>query len=142
MIEYMTKSQPTTKSKHSPQNLLLDYCKNMNEWPFSWEIDSDDIRVGKAILEHFKAFLLDKIEKRRSKKTIKNDSNYLWALGAELISRINENDEQRRLSPKKLILHYIDDSGGPLWHHASSELEHNQYDSLCKQLFKFIKQSS
>ena len=138
----MAKSQPTTKSKHSPQNILLGYCKNINEWPESWEIDSDDIRVGKAILEYFKAFLLYKIEKGRSKKTIKNDSNYLWALGGELISRINEDDNERKLSPKELILNYIDDSGGPLWHHASSELEHNQYDSVCKQLFKFITHPS
>lgn len=138
----MAKSQTTTKSANSSQNLLLVYCKNINEWPESWEIDSDDIRVGNAILDYFKAFLLDKIEKGRSKKTIKNDSNYLWALGGELISRINEDDNERKLSAKELILNYIDDSGGPLWQHASSELEHNQYDSVCKQLFKFISQSS
>jgi len=137
----MAKSQPITKPDNNLQNLLLSYCKNINEWPDSWEIDVDDIRVGNAILEYFKAFLLHKIEKGRAKKTIKNDAQYLWVLGGELISRINEDDDERQLSAKALILNYIDDSGGPLWQHAPSELEHNQYDSVCKQLFEFISQS-
>src|SRR5262245_16877400 len=138
----MAKAQLTTKSERNSHNILLGYCKDINDWPESWEIDSDDIRVGKAVLEYFKAFLVNKIEKGRSKKTIKNDSHYLWALGGELISHINEDEDERKLSAKALILNYIDDSGGPLWQHASSELEHNQYDSICKQLFKFMTQST
>jgi hypothetical protein len=134
------KIHQTTQSNNKKHNILLEYCKDINDWPDSWEIDADDVRVGKHILEYFKAFLIDKIQKGRSKKTIKNDSHYLWALGGELISRINEDEDERKLSAKNLILNYIDDSGGPLWHHASSELEHNQYDSVCKQLFKFIIQ--
>jgi hypothetical protein len=127
------------KSKNDNQ-LLLEYCKDINDWPDSWEIDSDDIRVGNHILEHFTAFLIDKIQQGRAKKTIKNYAQYLWILGSELISRINFYEHERELSAKELILNYIDQDGGPLWQDASSELEQDRYDSVCKALFKFMTQ--
>lgn len=119
-------------------DLLLRYCKDINDWPDSWEIDETDIEIGKAIVEQFKPFLIDKIEKGLAKKTIKTHALYLWALGGELISRINEDETERSLSARKLILKYIDESGGPYWRHANDEAEHMRYDSVCKQLFKFM----
>lgn len=119
-------------------DLLLQYCKDINDWSGSWEIDEIDIEIGKAIVEQFKPFLIEKIEKGRAKKTIKTHALYLWALGGELISQINEDETERNLSARELILKYIDESGGPYWRHANDEADHARYDSICKQLFKFM----
>lgn len=119
-------------------DLLLVYCENMNDWPDSWEIDEIDIEIGKAIVEQFKPFLIEKIEQGRAKKTIKTYAGYLWALGSELISRLNEDETERHLSARELILKCIDESGGPYWRHANSEADHDRYDSTCKQFFKFM----
>ena len=36
-------------------------------------------------------------------------------LGGEIIKRLNQADEDnRKLSPRELILHYVDEEGGPL----------------------------
>ena len=125
-------------SDSNPANLLHAYCKDIENWPASWEIVKDDLTIGQAISEQFKLFLLDRIKKDRAKKTIKNYAYFLWALGGELIRSINEDDDERRLSANDLILKYIDDSGGPYWRHARDEIEHAKYDSVCKQFFKFI----
>jgi hypothetical protein len=51
-------------------------------------------------------------------------AGYLWVLGGELIRQLNEDESERGLLVKDLILKYIDDSGGPYWHHARDESEH------------------
>ncbi len=119
-------------------DLLSQYCKDIDDWANSWEIDAIDIKIGRDIVEQFKPFLIDRIEKGRTKKTIKMNGHYLWALGAELISRLNEDATERKLSARELILKYIDESGGPYWHHANDEAEHDRYDTVCKQFFRFM----
>ena len=141
----IAKSQPQKKQKctsvhdnQSSTDLLVQYFKDINEWPETWEIDKRDIKIGEVILEQFKLFLIDRIEKGRAKKTIKSHGNYLWALGGELIRAVNEDTSQRRLAGRNLILKHINDLGGPYWCHAVSEADDAQYDSVCKQLFKFM----
>ena len=139
----VTKIIPNRKSllSDNPDNrcdddLLLQYCKDIHGWPDAWEIDTMDIEIGKAIVEQFRPFLIEKIKKGRARKTMRTDAGFLWALGGELISRLNEDEAERRLSARELILKYIDASGGPYWRHANGEAEHARYDSVCKQLFK------
>src|SRR6266567_7351087 len=89
-------------------DLLLKYCKNINDWPDGWAIEEVDIEIGKGIVKQFKLFLIEKIEQGRAKKTIKTHAGYLWALGGELISQLNEDETERHLSASELILKYID----------------------------------
>ena len=102
----------------------------------------EDVIIGQAITEQFKLFLIDLLEKERSKKTIRNYGDFLWVLGGELIRSINEDEDERKLSARELILKYIDDSGGPYWRHADDESEHSRYDYVCKQLYKFMTSNS
>ena len=89
-------------------------------------------------MEEFKRFLVNLIERVRSKKTIRNHASYLWVLGGELIRIINNDESQRRLPTKKLILKHVDDLGGPYWRHAYNQADHDRYDSVCRQFFKFF----
>src|SRR5258708_1847073 len=114
----------SVKSATNHVDLLHAYCKDIDNWPAKWEIAEEDIVIGKAITEQFKLFLIDRIDKGRAKKTIKNNATYLWVLGGELIRAINEDDRERQLSARELILKYIDKSGGPYWRHACDEVEH------------------
>jgi hypothetical protein len=125
-------------SNKNSTELLIQYCKDIDEWPNRWEIDQADVIIGQAINEYFKLFLLDKIEQGRTRKTIRITGDYLWALGGELIRQINYDETERKLSAKDLILKYIDEGGGPYWRHADDEIDHAKYDSVCKQFFKFI----
>lgn len=131
-----------SSANKNPTQLLLEYCKKINEWPSDWEIDAKDVIAGQDINKYFKEFLLHKIEQGRTKKTIRISANYLWALGGELIRQINENAKERKLPAQELILKYVDEGGGPYWRHAVNELDHARYDSVCKQLFRFMTQNS
>ena len=141
----ITKIKPNKISSSSGKSnnlcavdLLSQYCKDIDHWADSWEIDALDIKIGQDIVEQFKLFLIDRIGKGRAKKTIKMNGHYLWALGGELISRLNQDAAERKLSARKLILKYIDESGGPYWRHANDEVEHGKYDTVCKQFFRFM----
>ena len=123
-------------------DLLAQYCKDIDDWARRWEIIETDVVSGQKITVEFKLFLLDRIHKGRAKRTIKNYATYLWALGGELIRNLNEDESERKLTAEKLILKYIDNSGGPYWRHAYNELEHEQYDAVCRQLFKFMMEKS
>ena len=137
------KKQRLSRDKNSSTtDLLLQYCKDIENWPAKWEISKQDLVIGKSIRDQLKLFLISRIEKGQSKRTIKMYSAYLWVLGGELIRQLNEDEDERSLLAKDLILKYIDDSGGPYWRHARDELEHAQYDSVCRQLFKFMTQDS
>jgi hypothetical protein len=84
------------------------------------------------------------IDEGLAKKTIKNHGTHLGILGAEIIRELNRVDEEnRKLSPRKLILHYVDDQGGPLlsfWDpDEKTRLSHQMaYDATCRKLFKFM----
>jgi len=107
------KDLPVQQSCIDAEALVIEYCKNINQWSSQWEIGKADLKTGQSIVDQFKPFLMDSIEKGRSKKTIKTYAQYLWVLGGELIRQINDDPHERRLSARNLILKYIDDSGGP-----------------------------
>ena len=130
------------KNSSSAIELLRQYCKDIENWPSRWEISKQDLAIGQSIRDQLKQFLISRIEKGRSKRTVKMYAGYLWVLGGELIRQLNEDESERGLLAKDLILKYIDDSGGLYWRHARDEVEHAQYDSVCRQLFKFMTQDS
>ena len=123
-------------------DMFIKHCKDIDEWPDSWEIDEGDIKMGRDIIERFKPFIISLIERDLSKKTIRIYKNYLWALGGELIRQINDDESERLLSAKELILKHVDDSGGPYWRHANDELDRSKYNSVCKRFFNFITEKS
>ena len=139
------KSAPSSRKNGLPQSpayLLNQWCKNLNDWPDSWAGSDQDIQIGKSLVEEFKLLLLDRILKGRAQGTIKIYAGYLWALGGELIRQINYYEKERKLSARQLILTYVNDDGGPPWQHARDRLDHQRYDSVCRQLFKQISSKS
>ncbi len=121
---------------------LLSLCKDIDQWPQSWAGFPEDVAVGKTLLAIFKDFLNQQIANGRAKSTIKRHADYLWVLGGEIIREVcNEEDhDSGSLSGKALLLHHIDEEGGPYWRDASDEQELNAYDSVCRMLYKWMIQ--
>ena len=122
-----------------PHDRLSYYCRDISDWPDRWAGFPDlDVPVGKGLVEEFKTFLISRMERGCSKSTIKIYSYRLFALGGELIRNVNQRPRERRFPARKLILKYVDDDGGPPWPHAVDDLDHARYDSVCKNLYRFM----
>ena len=113
--------------------------ENVQQWPESWAGSAEDILVGQKLLPYLKLFLQKQIERDLAETTIKRHAQYLWALGGEIIREINFCEEDRHKTGKEILLTYIDESGGPYWRHANEEADHQKYDSVCRRLYKLIK---
>jgi hypothetical protein len=124
-----------------------DYCRDIAEWPKEWTVINADMDIGRGLLALFTPFVQHLIDDGLAKKTIQNHANHLFLLGREIIERLNDNDDdKRKLSPGDLILHYVDDEGGPLLSFWSPDIkselaQHMAYDSTCRKLLKFLERS-
>ena len=130
-----SKHKNTQKKATTPLNLNKVFT-DIDEWPESWAGDDDDILVGKIILEEFKRFLNEYTH--RSKKTLQNYGNYLWALGGEIIRDTSENEIKKKNLTTDFLLNYVSESGGPYWRHANSESDQAKYDSTCRQFYRYL----
>lgn len=127
------------KDLAAPDELLIQYCKTIPKWPANWAISSkQDPAIGQKIVSEMTPFLIDRIKKGRAKSTIKIYAGYLAVLGGELIRCLNQDETERKLSAKQLILKHISESGGPYWRHARDQIDHSKYDSVCKMFYKFL----
>jgi len=120
------------------RNVLAKWCRDIDEWPQSWAGDDEDIVVGNRLVTEFKHYLLALINKGRTKKTVKKHADYLWALGGEIIRDTNENGGTAMLSNTELLSNYINVSGGPYWPHAQSDRDSEEFDSICRGLYKHL----
>lgn len=136
----MPKTKKITKSATRPP----DYFPDLDQWPNNWMEIKEDLKIGHGLLALFILFIQHLIDEELAKKTIKNHGTQLGILGGEIIRRLNGIDEEnRKLSPRKLILHYVDDHGGPLlsfWDsNEKTRLSHQMvYDATCRKLFKYM----
>ena len=109
---------------------------------------SEDLAIGRGFLALFTPFIQHLIDEGLAKKTIKSHGYHLKMLGGEIIERLNQADEDnRKLSPRELILHYVHEEGGPLLSfldpNVKAELaQHMAYDATCRKLLKFVKLES
>jgi hypothetical protein len=76
----------------------------------------EDLEIGRGLLALFTPFIQHLIDEGLAKKTIKSHGSHLGILGREIIRRLGLDgldEENRTLSPRELILHYVDNEGGP-----------------------------
>ena len=136
----MQTTKKTTKGGSRPS----DYFPDIDQWPNDWMGIEQDLEIGRGLLALFTPFIQHLIDEGLAKKTITSHGCHLGMLGGEIIERLNEVDEEnRKLSPRELILHYVDQEGGPLlsfWDpNDKTELAHHMaYDATCRKLLKFL----
>jgi len=121
-------------------NKITDYCKDIGNWPNSWEREEKDLEIGERILNQvFVPFFEFLIEQQFAKKTIQKHMNNIWLLGGELIDRVVMDEELRDTNALDLVLEFIDGEGGPESTHNETEEEIRSFDSSCKKLYKYLK---
>jgi len=131
---------PKTKKRTK----LSDYFPDIDEWPNEWMGVDEDLEIGRGLLGFFTPFIQLLIDEGYAKKTIDTHGSNLNILGGEIIERLNGTDEDnRKLSPKDLILHYVDEEGGPFlsfWdpHDITEYRKLMAYAATCRKFLKFM----
>ena len=121
-----------------------DYLSNIDEWPEDWMGVEEDLAIGRGLLGLFIPFIQHLIDEGLAAKTIKIHGYHLNMLGGEIIERLNQDDEDnRKLSPRELVIHYVDEEGGPLLSFLDPNIKaelarHMAYDATCRKLLKFL----
>jgi len=64
----------------------------------------------------------------------------LWLLGGEIISRIQHDPELVGFGGRELVLRFVDEEGGRLSRHLSTEEVQKKLDSTCRRLYRFLTQ--
>ena len=126
-------------NSNSAKYKAIIVSEDVQQWPESWAGSEEDIFSGQKILPYFKLFLQRQIDRGLTEATIKRHAQYLWALGGEIIREINFSEKDRHNTGKEILLKHIHESGGPYWRHAISEADHQRYDSVCRRLYKLVK---
>ena len=140
----MTRSTPSRESSGAPSHLTPDfshYVKDIEEWPESWMIDRADLATGRAILAVLEPFIQHLLNQGLSRRTLKRHINNLWALGGEVISKVNSDPSQRKPSARSLVLDAVDEEGGPLLNGGFNPDAQESFDTTCRKLYRFLKSS-
>jgi len=135
---------PRAKKNTNDAEHPSDYFSDIDEWPNDWMGVEKDVEIGRGLLALFILYIQHLIDEGLARNTIKSHGYHLKMLGGEIIERLNQTDEDnRKLSPRELILHYVDEEGGPLLSfldpNIKAELaQHRAYDATCRKLLKFV----
>ena len=117
---------------------LQTYCPDLDQWPRSWAYEAGDIPPGLRIVECFKPFLRELLALHLSRQTLRQHRDNIWALGGEVISRLQMDSDLRRQPVEQVVLSLIGDDGGPLLSHGQSEAEQRSFDTTCRKFFRFL----
>ena len=117
---------------------MQTYCPDLDQWPRSWAYEARDIPSGLRIKQCFQPFLRHLLSSRLSRKTLRQHRDNVWALGGEVISRLQMDSGLRRQPMEQVILDLVSDDGGPLLSHGQSEAAQRSFDATCRKLFRFM----
>ena len=63
----------------------------------------------------------------------------LWILGGEIIRNLHEDPPLRKRPLNTWLGSVIDDEGGPLIYHRTSEEQQRAFDSTCRRFYRFLQ---
>jgi hypothetical protein len=128
----------TLPAQRAAADPLQSYCPDLDQWPGSWAYEPRDIPYGLRMVECFKPFLREMLALSLSRKTLRQHRDNIWALGGEVISRLQMDSGLRRRPIEQIVLDLIGNDGGPLLSHGQSEAEQRSFDATCRKLFHFL----
>ena len=118
---------------------LLSEAQN---WPESWRTEKADVPIGFGILNTVTPFLEFLAKSGAAETTLRRHFSNVWLLGGEIIRQSSYDSDLRSMSARDLVLHFLDEEGGPLSQHNSTESEQRSFDSSCRKLYKFLLDQS
>jgi len=116
--------------------------KDMDDWPRRWAGDKSDLPIGGRIVQAMHSFLLAMMEEGLAPTTINRHLDNLWLLGGEIIYRVQDDRKLKKSAGDDLILQFVDEEGGPLSKHLSTEEEQKPFDGTCRKFYRFLKKAS
>jgi hypothetical protein len=90
------------------------------------------------MVEYFKPFLRHLLTLDLSRQTLRRHRDNLWALGGEIIRRLQMDSDRRKQPVEQVVGDLIDDEGGPLLSHGESEAEQRAFDATCRKFSRFL----
>jgi len=131
-------SRDSLPAQQAAADPLQTYCPDLDQWPRSWAYEERDIPAGLRIVECFKPFLRELLSSQLSRQTLRRHRDNIWALGGEIISRLQMDSDLRRRPIEHGVLDLIGDDGGPLLSHGQSDAEQRSFDATCRKFFRFL----
>ena len=110
----------------------------MDAWPGAWKVTDGDAAMGRRIVEGMRPFVVALVAKGMFRSTINRHLNNLWLLGGGIIARAHRDARLRRKKEQDLLQTFVDDEGGPLCQHNTTEAEQKAFDSTCRKLHRFL----
>ena len=118
--------------------LVERYCRGLDTWPRSWMASKKDLAPGAKLVGCFRPFLEELVRSDLAPKTIQRHVDNLWALGGEIIRKLNEDPSLRKRPVHRILDDSIDEEGGLLVYALESEEpQQRSLDSTCKKLYRF-----
>ena len=120
--------------------MLAELCPDLSQWPLRWRFDDGDIDFGHNLLEALTPFLRHLLATDLSRKTLSRHRDHLWMLGGELVRRLYDQPPLRMKTATAVLLHYLDDEGGPLIYPSITEAQQRAFDGTCRKLHRFLRE--
>ena len=115
---------------------------DMDDWPRRLAGDNSDLPIGGRIVQTMHSFLLAMMEEELAPTTINRHLDNLWLLGGEIIYHVHDDRKLKKSAGDDLILQFVDEEGGPLSKHLSTEEEQKPFDGTCRKFYRFLKKAS
>ena len=129
------KSRPPTSDEFA-STFEEDYL-DIDHWPHAWRVESDDLALGKIMVDLFKVFLTHQLQLPRSRKTLRVHRDNLHALGGQIIRLWHEKPHLRKRGILRMLLEAIGDDGGPIVYPPLTDVDQRSFDSTCRLLHRF-----
>ena len=110
----------------------------MDAWPGAWKGMDGDVATGRKIVDGMRPFVVALIAEGMSRSAINRHMGDLWLLGGEIIARIHRDVGLKRKTGQDLLRAFVDDDGGPLCRHNTTEAEQRAFDCTCRKLHQFL----
>ena len=108
------------------------------DWPSSWKDDRADIPTGTGVLNAVTPFLEQLVTSGLAPTTLQRHFSNIRLLGGEIVRQSTYDSELRFLSGRALVLHFLNEEGGPLSQHNSTKAEQRSFDASCRKLYHFL----
>ena len=100
----------------------------------------EDILSGERLIECFRPFIEYLAASEKSRRTIQEHVNNMWALGGEFITQLNYDPTLRKQSVDR-VLRKIIRYGGPLLRDADEE-QQASFDITCETFRRFLAKTA
>ena len=113
------------------------FLARMEEWPESWAFEDKDEKIGKALVDLLRPFIVHLCQKGLTPKTIDQHLVNTWLIGGEIIRDVQCYPEQRRWSARKMLNEALINEEAPLCRHVD-EAGQRSLDSTAKKICRFL----